>query len=76
MEYGGITPVGRIYAFKDPLAASVHLESAVHYQETEWAWLDNSAAMGGKAWLNPVNEYAKVISLISLLNRLARGLKG
>ena len=59
MKAAGITPVGRIYAFKDPLAASVHLESAVHYQGTEWAWLDNSAAMGGKAWLNPVNEYAK-----------------
>ena len=31
----------------------------MHYQGTEWAWLDNSAAMGGKAWLNPVNEYAQ-----------------
>ncbi len=59
MEAAGITPIGRIYAFKDPLAASAKLEAAVHYQGTEWAWLDNSAAMGGKAWLNPVNEYAQ-----------------
>ena len=59
MEAAGITPIGRIYAFKDPLAASAKLEAAVHYQGTEWAWLDNSAAMGGKAWLSPVNEYAQ-----------------
>lgn len=59
MEAAGIVPVGRIYAFKDPAAASANLEAAVHYQGTEWAWLDNSAAMGGKAWLNPVNEYAQ-----------------
>lgn len=59
MEAAGITSIGRIYAFKDPLAASAKLEAAVHYQGTEWAWLDNSAAMGGKAWLNPVNEYAQ-----------------
>lgn len=59
MEAARVTPIGRIYAFKDPLAASAKLEAAVHYQGTEWAWLGNSAAMGGKAWLNPVNEYAQ-----------------
>ena len=59
MSATGITPIGRIYAFKDPLASSANLEAAVHYQGTEWAWLDNSAAMGGKTWLNPVNEYAQ-----------------
>lgn len=53
MEAAGITPIGRIYAFKDPLAASAKLEAAVHYQGTEWAWLDNSAAMGQQGLAQP-----------------------
>ena len=59
MQNAGLTPVGRIYAFQDPLAAAANLEAAVHYQDSEWAWLDNSASLGGRPWLNPVSEYAQ-----------------
>ena len=59
MKNAGITPIGRIYAFQDPLAAAANLDAAVHYQDSEWAWLDNSASLGGQPWLNPVSDYAQ-----------------
>ncbi|MBS4785397.1 MAG: hypothetical protein KH009_04725 [Clostridiales bacterium] len=59
MRSAGIRPVGRIYAFKDPLASSANLLAAVQYSGSEWAWLDNSADLGGKTWLNPLSDYAQ-----------------
>lgn len=59
MKNAGISPIGRIYAFQDPLAAAANLDAAVHYQDSEWAWLDNSASLGGQPWLNPVSDYAQ-----------------
>lgn len=59
LEALGLRPVGRIHAFKDPLAASVLREAMVKYKgNDEWGWLDNSAELGGKPWLNPYSEVA------------------
>ena len=55
----GFTPVARIYAFRDHIASAAHLDLAVHYQDSEWAWLDNSASAGGRTWLNPYSSGAR-----------------
>lgn len=55
----GLEPIARLSAFKDPLASIYHLDMAVHYQNSEWAWLDNSQQNGGKAWLNPYSSDAQ-----------------
>lgn len=50
----GLTPIPRLYAFKDPLApralpdAKVTLESNPGY-----TWYDDDPSAGGKPWLNP-----------------------
>lgn len=55
----GLTPIGRIHAFKDPVAPYALKGSEVRYQSTEWTWLDNSREMGGKPWLNPFAQVAQ-----------------
>ena len=51
----GITPVARIYTFEDKMISTVERSTAVMYQGTDTRWLDNSAALGGKAWANPAS---------------------
>ncbi len=59
MRAAGITPIGRIYAFKDPLASMANREAAVRYGNSDWIWLDNTVDMGGKSWLNPLHDYSQ-----------------
>lgn len=54
----GYTPIARIFAFKDPLAVQGMLDAAVMYGDTDYLWIDNSAELGGKAWLNPYAQKA------------------
>lgn len=52
-------PIARLHAFKDPLVSINRLGMAVHYQDSDWAWLDDSQQNGGKAWLNPYSPDAQ-----------------
>lgn len=49
----GFTPIGRISAFQDPLAASEIKNAGVKYGDSEILWNDDDPARGGKPWLNP-----------------------
>lgn len=49
----GFTPIGRISAFQDPLAASEIKDAGVKYGDSEILWNDDDPARGGKPWLNP-----------------------
>lgn len=49
----GMTPIGRISAFLDPLAASKIKNAGVKYGNSEILWNDDDPARGGKPWLNP-----------------------
>ena len=55
----GMTPVGRIYAFKDRTATAHMYESAVKYMDSPVNWIDDSKANGGKPWLNPNDRDAQ-----------------
>lgn len=54
-----------VYAFRDPLVSRNVKSMAVTYGNSETRWLDNSADLGGKSWLNPCSEEAQdyIISL-------------
>lgn len=49
----GVTPVAGICAFKDTLAPYADRSAAVKYGNQDITWLDSSAELGGKPWLNP-----------------------
>lgn len=50
----GITPVAGLCAFKDSLAPYADRSAAVKYlNQDNITWLDTSAELGGKPWLNP-----------------------
>ena len=49
----GITPVAGLCAFKDSLAPYADRSAAVKYLNQDILWLDTSAELGGKPWLNP-----------------------
>lgn len=49
----GLSPVGRLFAFKDHTATASMNEGAVKYMDSKVNWIDNAKADGGKAWLNP-----------------------
>jgi len=55
----------RIHAFRDPVASRSVKAMAVTYGNSETRWLDNSADLGGKSWLNPCSPKAQeyIISL-------------
>ncbi|WP_101910878.1 putative glycoside hydrolase [Marasmitruncus massiliensis] len=55
----GLTPIGRISAFRDPLAASKIKDAGVRYGNTEILWNDDDPARGGKPWLNPYSVSAQ-----------------
>lgn len=62
----GMTPVGRLYAFRDRTATAHMYESAVKYMNSTVNWIDDSQANGGKPWLNPNNGEAQdyILSLV------------
>lgn len=55
---GGLKVIGVINCFNDPLLAGEKSEMAVHYNNTDMLWLDNSRDKGGKPWLNPYSQDA------------------
>ena len=55
----GIVPIGRINAFRDPVAASRIPDAGVKYMNSEILWLDNAQENGGKPWLNPYSDLAQ-----------------
>ena len=59
MRDKGITPLPRLFAFKDRTAPSALTEARIGLQdEPGWMWLDNSREQGGKPWLNPYSSQA------------------
>ena len=48
----GIIPVAQLAAFKDPVSCYVDRSMGIRYNSDK-LWLDNTAAAGGKPWLNP-----------------------
>lgn len=58
LREGGVKVIGVINCFNDPLMASEKSEMAVHYNNTDMLWLDNSREKGGKPWLNPYSQDA------------------
>lgn len=55
----GMTPIVKIHAFKDPLAARANRKAAVSYMGSDFSWLDNSPDLGGRPWLNPFSDLAR-----------------
>jgi len=55
----GMTPIVKINAFKDPLAARANRKAAVSYMGSDFSWLDNSPDLGGRPWLNPFSDLAR-----------------
>ena len=58
MRAAGVTPVGAICAFRDPIAPNANRSMAVRYQDTDYFWLDAARDAGGKPWLNPYSDEA------------------
>lgn len=58
--------VARMSVFRDERAAFADRTNAIHYQQTDMMWLDNSAEQGGKPWLNPYAKgtQAYILSLV------------
>ena len=56
----GITPVANLYMYQDPLAAYTDTSrtAAIHYEDTDYFWLDAAAENGGRPWLNPYSDLA------------------
>jgi hypothetical protein len=66
LESRGLQLAVKLAAFRDPKAASAgRVQYAITYQNSEFLWLDNSAELGGRPWLNPYS-YAAVSYLRSL----------
>lgn len=59
LEERGILPIGRVSAFRDPIAPVKVTEAAVKYMDSDILWLDNSREEGGKPWLNPYSDLAQ-----------------
>lgn len=52
----GLEPVAAVSAFQDPLAPYTNRDMGIHYQDTEYFWLDAAQEAGGKPWLDPWND--------------------
>ena len=69
----GVTPVAAISAFRDAIAPYTDRSMAVKYgTEGDIIWLDSSAELGGKPWLNPNSAAAQqyVADLLTELRNL------
>ena len=54
-----LIPIGRLNAFRDPIAPSRIPDAGIKYMNTEILWLDNAADQGGMPWLNPYSDLAR-----------------
>lgn len=70
-EKAGLTPIGRMVAFRDAAAGRVLKNAAVKYNYTETNWLDNAPDAGGKSWLNPNSGEAQDY-ILALLDEVAK----
>lgn len=70
IKAAGLTPVGRLWAFDDHIAARKMPEAMVKYNYTETNWIHNDKDAGGHTWLNPVSERAQGY-ILSLLQEAA-----
>lgn len=53
IQQAGFTVTARMSALQDPISAHADYNTSYLYADTNYTWLDNSASLGGKAWLNP-----------------------
>ena len=70
IKAAGLTPVGRLWAFDDHIAARKMPEAMVKYNYTETNWIHNDKDAGGHTWLNPVSGRAQGY-ILSLLQEAA-----
>lgn len=70
MREVGLTPVVRLFAFKDATApkklADAKITTAGH---ADWTWYDGDPQNGGKPWLNPYSDAAQTY-IVSLAEEL------
>lgn len=70
MREAGLTPVVRLFAFKDATApkklADAKITTTGH---EEWTWYDGDPQNGGKPWLNPYSDAAQTY-IVSLAEEL------
>lgn len=59
LREGGLDVIGVVNCFNDPLMARANSQAAVHYNNTQVLWIDNSLEKGGKPWLNPYSQIAQ-----------------
>lgn len=52
----GVTPVASLSVFRDPIAPYTDRTLGIHYANSDYMWLDNTADAGGKPWLNPYSD--------------------
>ena len=61
IKKAGLTPAAHITGLKDPKAAHVRNDNSFAYaNQLTTNWLDSSVELGGKAWLNPYMEKARI----------------
>lgn len=59
MRECGLSPIPRLYAFRDNAAAKVLTDARVGLESNHsWAWYDGDPNNGGRRWLNPYSEAA------------------
>lgn len=70
MREAGLTPVARLFAFKDATApkklADAKITTTGH---ADWTWYDGDPQNGGKPWLNPYSDAAQTY-IVSLAEEL------
>lgn len=49
----GLVPVAQLCAFQDPKSPYTDRSMGIHYQDSEYFWLDAASDAGGKPWLDP-----------------------
>lgn len=49
----GLVPVAQLCAFQDPKSPYTDRTMGIHYQNSEYFWLDAASDAGGKPWLDP-----------------------
>ena len=54
-----LIPIGRLNAFRDPIAPSRIPDAGIKYMNTEILWHDNAADQGDMPWLNPYSDLAR-----------------
>lgn len=72
----GVTLTAKLYAYRDPIAASANRSAAVNYRGQEGVlWLDNAQDKGGKPWLSPYSAEAQqyILDMVAELTQMGFG---